>query len=376
MAAGKGAWALKKVLVVVGTRPEAIKMAPVYRALKQAGVFQPVLVSTSQHREMLRQALRPFALEPEVDLRVMTEGQTPVQVASRVLERFPKVLQELEPAWTLVQGDTTTAFAAAVASFYHRVPVAHVEAGLRSFRMDAPFPEEFNRRGVATATTLHLAPTARAKHNLLAEGIPEEAVVVVGNPIVDAVHWILAQLPPAPVRDGLHLLVTLHRRESFGAPLEGMLLVLRQLAMEHHPKLTITFPVHPNPAVREPVKRVLRGVPGVELRPPLDYPEFLRLFRSSRVVLSDSGGVQEEAPAVGVPVLVAREVTERPEAVESGWARLVGTDPQRIYQELSQLLFDDRAWEQARGAVNPFGDGHAGERIAQVLACWPRAVSA
>ncbi len=345
-------------------------MAPVYRALGQQGFFRPVLVSTSQHRELLQQALAPFSLEPEVDLGVMTEGQTPAQVASRVLALFPEVCRRYNPAWTLVQGDTTTAFAAAVASFYDGVPVAHVEAGLRSFRMDAPFPEEFNRKGVAVACTLHFAPTPRARANLLAEGIPEDRILVVGNPIVDAVQWILKDVPPAPPDGSRRVLVTLHRRESFGAPLRGILGALRQVAQAHFPRVHITYPVHPNPEVRRAATEVLAGVPGVELVPPMDYPAFLQAFRSARVVLSDSGGVQEEAPAVGVPVLVARQVTERPEAVESGWAQLVGTDPEAIRQHLERLLFDDQAWAQARGGPNPFGDGQAGARIADSLRRW------
>ncbi|MGQ9496425.1 MAG: non-hydrolyzing UDP-N-acetylglucosamine 2-epimerase [Thermoanaerobaculaceae bacterium] len=358
---------MRPVLLVVGTRPEAIKMAPVHRALRENKKFHPVLVSTSQHRQMLRQALQPFQLEPDEDLDIMTEGQTPAQVASRVLERFPRVLQKYRPAWTLVQGDTTTAFAAAVASFYHGVPVGHVEAGLRSFRMDAPFPEEFNRKGVAVAAALHFAPTPRAKANLLAEGIEEKRVLVVGNTIVDAVQWIMETLPQEQEDGARQVLVTLHRRESFGEPLRRVLTTICSLAQEYAGQVQFVYPVHPNPQVITAAQSILTGVPGIKLLPPLDYPAFLRLFRASRVVLSDSGGVQEEAPTLGVPVLVAREVTERPEAVESGWARLVGTDPQRIRQELLRLLFDDVAWERARGGPNPFGDGQSALRIVQAL---------
>ncbi|MCX7895428.1 MAG: UDP-N-acetylglucosamine 2-epimerase (non-hydrolyzing) [Thermoanaerobaculum sp.] len=356
------------MLLVVGTRPEAIKLAPVYRAIKAQGFFRPVLVCTSQHRELLQQALQPFGLMPEVDLQIMTENQTPAQVASHVLRLLPPVLDRWRPDWLLVQGDTTTAFAAAVTAFYHRIPVAHVEAGLRSFRLDAPFPEEFNRRGVAVACSWHFAPTERARANLLAEGISADKISVVGNTVVDAVQWILKQQPLLPADGKRHVLVTLHRRESFGAPLRGLLQALRQVAERHYPHVEVTFPVHPNPQVRGPVLELLRDVRGIRLIPPLDYPDFLQAFRRSRVVLSDSGGVQEEAPSLGVPVLVAREVTERPEAVESGWARLVGTDPQRVVTELEAMLFDDAHWERARGGPNPFGDGNAGERIARTLA--------
>lgn len=361
---------MKTALLVVGTRPEAIKMAPVFRALQEQGVLRPVLVATSQHRQLLRQALEPFDLKPDVDLDIMTEDQTPAQVASQVLALLPPVMAEFEPAWVVVQGDTTTAMASAVAAFYHRVPVAHVEAGLRSFRLEAPFPEEFNRRAVAVACSLHFAPTPRARDNLLREGVPSEQIRVVGNTVVDAVRWILARLPSPPPDGRRRVLVTLHRRESFGPPLARVLAALRQLAQRHHPQVQITFPVHPNPRVRQLAEEVLAGVPGVELVPPLDYPQFLQEFRRARVVLSDSGGVQEEAPTVGVPVLVAREVTERPEAVESGWARLVGTDPQAITENLEALLFDDQLWERAKGKENPFGDGRAGQRIAEALAAF------
>lgn len=359
---------MRNVLLIVGTRPEAIKMAPVFWALKRQGVCNPILVSTSQHRELLRQALKPFALEPTVDLDVMTENQTPSRVASQVLALLPGVMAELEPAWVLVQGDTTTAMAAATAAFYQRVPVAHVEAGLRSFRMDAPFPEEFNRRAIAVASTLHFAPTERARANLIREGVPPERIHLVGNTVVDAVQHILGNLPPPDPDSKRRVLVTLHRRESFGAPLFRVLGALRQVAERHYPEVHITYPVHPNPNVQAAARKQLAGVPGVELVPPMDYPEFLHAFRGARVVLSDSGGVQEEAPTVGVPVLVAREVTERPEAVESGWARLVGTDPETIVAQLETLLFDDREWENARGGPNPFGDGKAGEKIAGILA--------
>jgi len=357
----------RPVLVVVGTRPEAIKMAPVVEALERQGRFEPVLVATSQHREMLRQALAPFGLEPRVDLEVMTRGQTPTRVAFEVLRRFEPVLRELGPAWVLVQGDTTTAFAAAVAAFYAGVPVGHVEAGLRTGRLDAPFPEEFNRRSLAVAATLHFAPTEQAAANLRAEGF-RQGIHVVGNTVVDAVRRIVGTTPPP--RDGATptILVTFHRRESFGEPALRVLGAIRTLAEERAGALRIVYPVHPNPAVAGPAREVLGGVPGVELVDPMDYPSLLRTFAAARFALSDSGGIQEEAPSVGTPVLVLRETTERPEVLEAGWARLVGTDPEAILSNCRRLLDDDGELARMTRGPNPFGDGRAAVRISEALA--------
>jgi len=356
------------VLVIAGTRPEAIKLAPVVEAIGAQGRFRPVLVATSQHREMLRQALEPFGLEPDVDLDVMTEGQTPTRVAFEVLRRLEPVLLETRPAWTLVQGDTTTALAAAIASFYAGVPVGHVEAGLRTGRLDAPFPEEFNRRAAAVATALHFAPTGRAAANLRAEGFPEDTIRVVGNTVVDAVRRILQSTRPVGTGGRDLVLVTLHRRESFGAPLRRVFEALRTLAVERAGSIRIVYPVHPNPRVSGPAHEILGGVVGIELVEPMDYPQLLSTFAAARFALSDSGGIQEEAPSVGVPVLVARETTERPEVVDAGWARLVGTDPGRILKEARRLLDDDAARDAMTSGPNPFGDGHAAERIATALA--------
>lgn len=357
-----------RVLVVAGTRPEAIKLAPVVEALRAGGRLRPLLVATSQHREMLRQALRPFGLAPDVDLDIMTAGQTPTRVAVEVLRRFEPLLGEHRPAWVVVQGDTTTAFAAAVAAFYGGVKVAHVEAGLRTGRLDAPFPEEFNRRAAAVAATLHLAPTAAAAANLRAEGIAEGGILVVGNTVVDAVRRIRRSRPSAPPAEPPLVLVTLHRRESFGEPIARVLGALRALAEQNAGRIRLVYPVHPNPNVDSPARAALAGVPGVELYPPLDYPAFLELFARARFVLSDSGGVQEEGPTLGVPVLVLRDTTERPEVLESGWGRLVGTDPGLILAESTRLLHDDEALAAMKRGPNPFGDGHAAERIAEALA--------
>jgi len=355
------------VLIIAGTRPEAIKLAPVVEALRKRSAFRPVLVATSQHREMLRQALAPFDLEPDVDLDVMTEGQTPTRVAFEVLRRLEPVLTEYRPAWTLVQGDTTTVLAAAIASFYAGVPVGHVEAGLRTGRLDAPFPEEFNRRAAAVATRLHFAPTRRAAENLLAEGHPEDAIRVVGNTVVDAVRRILRSAGSVETGGRDLILVTLHRRESFGEPLRRVFGALRTLALQREGTLRLVYPVHPNPKVAEPAREILGGVPGIELVEPMDYPRLLATFAAARFAISDSGGIQEEAPSVGVPVLVARETTERPEVVEAGWARLVGTDPERLLTEARRLLDDDGARSDMTSGPNPFGDGRAAERIAAAL---------
>jgi len=357
-----------RVLVVMGTRPEAIKLAPVVEALRRQGRLEPVLVATSQHAELLAQALAPFGLEPEVDLKVMTAGQTPTRVAAVVLERLEPVMERVRPEWTVVQGDTTTVAASAMASFYAGVRVAHVEAGLRSGRMDAPFPEEYNRRATAVAASLHFAPTPRAAANLRAEGVADGRILVVGNTVVDAVGRILRDHPASSPSGPPLVVMTLHRRESFGAPLEGVLGAVRRLAEERPGRLRVVYPVHPNPNVAGPATRVLGGVPGVELRGPMGYPEFLALLAGARFALSDSGGVQEEAPTVGVPVLILREVTERPEVVESGWGRVVGTDPDEILAQARRLLDDDAARAAMTAGPNPFGDGRAGERIATALA--------
>ncbi len=379
------------MLLVAGTRPEAIKLAPVHAALAAAGDFEPVLLATSQHRELLLQALAPFGLTPAIDLDVMSRGQSPTRVAALVMRRLEPHLKALRPAWTVVQGDTATAFAAAVASFYAGVPVAHVEAGLRTGDLAAPFPEEFHRRAIATAAALHLAPTARAAANLLAECVAADRVHVVGNPVVDAVRHIMGRREPtargagalAGAREGASegarspaeavggaplVLVTMHRRESFGRGVRRVASALRRLAEERAGRLRIVYPVHPNPAVDRVMRAELTGVAGIELHAPMGYVEFLGLLGRAHFALSDSGGVQEEGPTLGVPVLVLREITERPEAVESGWARLVGTDEEVILAAARALLDDPAVRAAMTGGANPFGDGHAGERIARLLA--------
>ena len=364
-----------KVLSVFGTRPEAIKMAPVVRRLRgEEGVRSRVCV-TAQHRQMLDQVLGLFEIEPDHDLDVMRPGQSPAKVAAAILRGLEPVLERERPDWVLVQGDTTTVAAAALGAFYAGVRVGHVEAGLRTHDPRRPFPEEINRRVAGAICQRHFAPTARARDNLLAEGVAEQDMLVTGNTVVDALQWVSALPPPAGLLDGLLddaggrrlALVTAHRRESFDGPLEQICHALASLARRHAGDLRLVYPVHPNPRAREPVERLLGGVPNITLCPPLDYLSLVQLMKASHLVLTDSGGIQEEAPGLGKPVLVLREVTERPEAVEAGAARLVGADPARIEQEVERLLGDADAYAAMARAVNPYGDGQAAARIVDSL---------
>lgn len=364
--------AARVVLSVFGTRPEAIKMAPVVHALAARAGLDARVCLTNQHQQMLDQVLDLFALHADHNLQVMTNGQTPTDVTVRVLERLPAVLEELRPAAVLVQGDTTTSFAAALAAFYARIPVGHVEAGLRTWRKDSPFPEELNRQMTTAIADWHFAPTDWARDNLLREGVPADRVVVTGNTVTDALQWVAARVPEVPpgipdLGDTRLVLVTAHRRESFGAAFRELCEALRAL-VERNPDVSLVYPVHLNPNVQEPVRAILRGVPRVHLVPPVDYGTMVSLLRRAYLVLTDSGGIQEEAPSLGKPVLVMRDTTERPEGVEAGTARLVGTSKERIVAEAERLLRDPDAYAAMSRAHNPYGDGHAAERIADVLA--------
>jgi len=364
-----------KVLTVFGTRPEAVKLGPVIRELErhQRRISSRVCVS-AQHREMLDQVLRIFDLRPDYDLDVMQDNQTPTQVASTVMARLEPVLQAERPDWVLVQGDTTTVAVAALAAFYARARVGHVEAGLRTGDRWQPFPEEINRRVAGVIADRHFAPTTRARDNLLREDVPADRILVTGNPGIDALHWITAQPESSEVRDLLldasearTILVTAHRRESFGGPLRNICLALRDLVERYAGSVRVVYPVHPNPNVWGPVHDLLGDVPNITLRPPLDYLPNLQLMKRSYLVVTDSGGIQEEATGLGVPALVLREVTERPEGVETGALRIVGTDRARIVAEASRLLDDRTEYERMAHAENPFGDGHAAERIVASL---------
>ena len=365
----------RRIMVVFGTRPEAIKLAPVIARLQESPRFEPIVVVSGQHRHMLDQVLDLFALAPDHDLHVIQSRQSLADVTVRTLERVSPLIDAERPDGVLVQGDTTTAFAGALAAFYHRVPVVHLEAGLRTGDRYAPYPEEINRRLLSELASLHLAPTPDNRAHLLHEGVDPETIVVTGNTVIDALHHAsaldgdygdpaLAGLDDDPRRV---LLVTAHRRESWGAPLERVAAALAEIA-EADDDLLVVFPIHRNPAVRETVMVPLVGLDNVIVTEPLDYGAFARLMRRSDVVLTDSGGLQEEAPSLGKPVLVMREKTERPEAVACGTVRLVGTDPPTIVDSVRMLLEDERLYRQMVSAENPYGDGRAADRSAAAIA--------
>ena len=364
-----------KILSILGTRPEAIKMAPVIRELaRHPDQITSLICVTAQHRQMLDQVLNLFQITPNFDLDIMREAQSPTQVAASVLARLEPILLAERPDWVLTQGDTTTAMAASLAAFYARVKVGHVEAGLRTHDKNQPFPEEVNRRVTSVVADLHFAPTAWARRNLLKECIPARSIILTGNPVIDALHAVCAmpycpQLGPlAPIpSDRRIVLVTAHRRENTGPPLISICEALCELARRYQGSLHIVYPVHLNPHIREPVYHLLSDIPGIILLPPLDYLPLVHLLRRSYLVLTDSGGLQEEAPSLGKPVLVLRNTTERPEAIEAGTAMLVGTSCQRIVDETAHLLDDTQAYERMAQAVNPYGDGQAAPRIVNAL---------
>jgi len=379
-----------RAIVVVGTRPEGVKMAPVQHALSAAPGIQSLLVSTGQHREMLQQVLDVFGLSPHRDLGVMTHNQSLAGLTARMVEAIDGLLVEWEPDVVLVQGDTTTVFCAALCAFYRNIPVGHVEAGLRTGDLRSPFPEEANRALAGRLATLHFAPTETARGNLLREGVDPQSVLVTGNTVIDALlievqrqtedeelredldlelarHLTNAGAGSASkIQDRPFILVTGHRRESFGAGFERICDALASLA-RRFPDHRIIYPVHLNPNVRDVVYRRLRALENLLLLPPVSYRLFVRLLSSCCVVLTDSGGVQEEAPSLGKPVLVMRANTERPEGIEAGTARLVGTDPERIIAEVSRLIEDPLAYAAMAGRQNPYGDGRASERIAEAI---------
>lgn len=370
--------AMTTILIVFGTRPEAIKLAPVIRELRsRADRIRTVVCVTAQHRQMLDQVLSLFGIAADHDLDVMEDNQRPAEVASLVLSGIHRILKTERPDWVVIQGDTTTVAATALAAYYERIKVAHVEAGLRTNDKWRPFPEEINRRLAGAVSDLHFAPTDWARRNLLEEGVAEEAIVVTGNPVIDALHWAAGMpfdpgrlpVPPAVLEDPQVklLLVTAHRRENFGAPLEQICLALRKLLVRFAGRVHAVCPVHPNPNVSETVHRHLGDLRHVSLTPPLDYLTLVHLMKRCYFVLTDSGGLQEEAPALGIPVLVLREVTERPEAVQAGTVRIVGLSQDRILSETARLLESSSYYQQMVQAVNPYGDGRAAERIAQCL---------
>jgi len=367
-----------RILVVFGTRPEAIKLFPLIHALKGHPAFECVLCVSAQHRQMLDQVLEIAGIVPDHDLDVMQPDQTLDALTANLLTGLGKVMDAVKPHRVVVQGDTATAMTGALAAYYRKIPVDHVEAGLRSHNIYHPWPEEVNRKIIGGIASLHFAPTATAAAALIRENVDPARVHVTGNTVIDALHWVSARIQAQPaLASGLAEIearfagkriigVTSHRRENFGEGMEGIASAIRQIAAR--PDVAVIFPVHLNPNVRKVMNAKLAGLDNVALIEPLDYPHFARLLNIAEIMLTDSGGVQEEAPALGKPVLVMRETTERPEGVEAGTARLVGTEAAAIVTELSTLLDDSSAYEAMARAHNPFGDGHSAARIVELLA--------
>ncbi|WP_298590361.1 non-hydrolyzing UDP-N-acetylglucosamine 2-epimerase [uncultured Selenomonas sp.] len=364
-----------KVMTVFGTRPEAIKMAPIVLELKKhEAEITPLVAVTAQHREMLDQVLSLFSITPDYDLDIMAQGQTLFDITSKALLGLDGVLTKEKPDIVLVHGDTTTTFAGALAAYYHQTAVGHVEAGLRTQDKYSPFPEEMNRKLTGAIADLHFAPTMTAKANLLKEGVNESRIFVTGNTVIDALQQTVRQdfCFDDALLDGLDykgrriVLVTTHRRENLGEPMRHVYKALKELVGKFS-DVEAVFPMHKNPKVREVAREELGGIPRVHLIDPLEYEPFANLMARSHLILTDSGGVQEEAPALGKPVLVLRDTTERPEAVAAGTVRLVGTDRERVYREAKELLTDDAAYRRMSGACNPYGDGEASRRIIEAI---------
>ncbi|MDC9820438.1 UDP-N-acetylglucosamine 2-epimerase (non-hydrolyzing) [Pectobacterium polonicum] len=368
-----------KVLTVFGTRPEAIKMAPLVHALAQDGAFESRICVTAQHREMLDQVLRLFDITPDYDLDIMRPGQGLSEISCRILSGLEPVMEAFKPDLVLVHGDTTTTLATSLAAFYQRIPVGHVEAGLRTGNLYSPWPEEANRKLTGHLAMYHFAPTENSRQNLLREHLSDRHIFVTGNTVIDALFWVRDRIVGnATLRRSLDekyafldddrklILVTGHRRESFGGGFERICSALADIA-RRHPEVQIVYPVHLNPNVSEPVNRILSGIDNVMLIAPQDYLPFVYLMNRSYMILTDSGGIQEEAPSLGKPVLVMRDTTERPEAVEAGTVKLVGTEVASIVDAVSMLLTDEEAYQAMSRAHNPFGDGQACQRIVDAL---------
>jgi UDP-N-acetylglucosamine 2-epimerase (non-hydrolysing) len=363
-----------RILSVIGTRPEAVKMAPVVQTLASTPGVESLVCVTAQHREMLDQVLGLFDIEPDFDLDLMKPDQSLAQITAAIFTHLDPLLKDLRPDWVLAQGDTTTVMAASLLAYYHRIKFGHVEAGLRTGDKFQPFPEEINRRVAGVVADLHFAPTELSRQNLLKENVPAGQIVITGNPVIDALRQAARKKAPAEVKQLLArlgkarlLLVTAHRRENFGGPLKDICLALKLLAETYGDDLHIVYPVHLNPNVQNVVYPRLEKVSNITLLPPLDYLPMVHLMKHATLVLTDSGGLQEEAPGLGVPVLVLRELTERPEGIAAGTVRLVGTNTARIVAETKRLLDDPAEHAKMAQAVNPYGDGHAAERIVQSI---------
>jgi len=376
-----------KILSIFGTRPEAVKMAPVVKLLAQTAGIESRVCVTAQHRQMLDQVLNLFEIKPDYDLDLMRAGQSLAQLSASIFIHLDPVLEDFKPDWILAQGDTTTVAITSLLAYYHRIKFGHVEAGLRTHDKWQPFPEEINRRIAGVTADLHFAPTEWSRQNLLHEGIADEIIKVTGNTVIDALQFVSTQAEPVEIQELLGklelrnekkevsknsfpgarrlLLATAHRRENFGQPLENICRALLELAKRGD--VEIVYPVHLNPNVQEPVNRLLKGEQHITLLPPLDYLPLVYLMKHAALILTDSGGIQEEAPAFGVPTLVLRDVTERPEGVEAGTLKLVGTETSLIVQEAKRLLEDESAYAEMTKAVNPYGDGRAAEKIVRAL---------
>jgi len=371
-----------KILSVFGTRPEAVKMAPIVRLLEQTPGIEARVCVTAQHRQMLDQVLELFEIKPDYDLDLMRDGQTMAQISAGIFTHLDPVLGEFAPDWVLAVGDTTTVVTTSLLAFYRKIKFGHIEAGLRTHNKWHPFPEEINRRLATVTADLHFAPTTWSQGNLLREGIEAEKIFVTGNPVIDALNHVADQAEPKEITDQLNklgiigyttnqpvtkrlILVTAHRRENFGQGMENICYALKELAQRGD--VEIVYPVHLNPNVQEPVNRILNNVKHITLLPPLDYLPLVHLMKRAALILTDSGGIQEEAPTFGIPVLVMRETTERPEGIEAGILKLVGTETSHIVQEAKRLLDNPSEHAKMAKAANPYGDGHAAERIIQAL---------
>lgn len=361
---------MKKIIIVFGTRPEAIKMCPLVNELKKRKKFNVLVCVTGQHRQMLDQVLNTFSIVPEYDLSIMKSGQTLFDITINILNKIKTVLDREKPNLVLVHGDTTTAFATALACYYLQIPVGHVEAGLRTYNLNSPFPEEFNRQAIGIVAKYHFAPTRRSKENLLKEGKDKEKIYITGNTAIDALKFTIKDgytHPELEWADGFRLiLITAHRRENLGKPMHHMFRAIRRIINEH-PDVKAIYPIHMNPIVRDIANEELKGCDRIHVIPPLDVVDFHNFMAKSYLILTDSGGIQEEAPSLGKPVLVMRDTTERPEGVSAGTLRLVGTDEESIYEEFKKLLENSDSYLKMKHAVNPYGNGTACKKIADIL---------
>lgn len=361
---------MKKVMLVFGTRPEAIKMCPLVNELKKRNTMETIVCVTGQHRQMLDQVLEAFSVKPDYDLSIMKERQSLFDVTTNILERIKNVLEKVKPDVVLVHGDTSTTFVTALACFYMQIPVGHVEAGLRTYNIYSPYPEEFNRQAVSIISAYHFTPTELSKKNLLREGKREESIYVTGNTAIDALK--------TTVRDDYQneylswasgsklIMITAHRRENLGKPMQHMFRAIKRV-MDEHPDIKAIYPIHMNPAVREKANQELAGCDRIRIIEPLDVLDFHNFLNRSYLILTDSGGIQEEAPSLGKPVLVMRDTTERPEGIAAGTLKLVGTDEDTIYRNFSELLSNKKIYDEMAHASNPYGDGYTSERIADIL---------